>query len=114
MLVCYLLIIRKCGQIEGGLPASLRTRMMLNMMLDFGIGLVPFAGDLADAMFKANSKNAWLLEDYLVKKAVVLNADKNPEAARRAGLLDMFREWKKKSGSAATPAGQGSRVVEEV
>ncbi len=43
--------------------------MLLNIVLDFALGLVPFLGDLADAVFRANSQNAWILEEYLVKKA---------------------------------------------
>lgn len=74
--MAFLLVYRKATQIEGGLPPALQSRMLLNIMLDFGIGLVPFLGDVADAWFKANTRNAWLLEEYLVKKA---------EAERRGG-----------------------------
>lgn len=68
-LMAWFLVLRKASQIEGGLPAALYSRMMFNIMLDFGIGLVPFLGDVADAWFKANTRNAWLLEDYLVTQA---------------------------------------------
>lgn len=67
--MAWFLVLRKASQIEGGLPAALYSRMLLNIMLDFGIGLVPFLGDVADAWFKANTRNAWLLEDYLVTQA---------------------------------------------
>lgn len=43
--------------------------MYFNILLDFGIGLVPFVGDVADAIFRANTRNAWLLEEYLIQKA---------------------------------------------
>lgn len=62
-------IIRKANTIEGGLPSALKRRMYLNVAADFAIGLVPLLGDIADALYKANSRNTWLLEDYLVKKA---------------------------------------------
>ena len=38
-------------------------RMLLNLALDAGIGLVPLAGDVADFLFKANEKNLQLLVD---------------------------------------------------
>lgn len=115
LLFCYLLVIRKCGQIEGGLPASLRSRMLFNMMLDFGIGLVPIAGDLADAMYRANSRNAWLLEEYLVKKAALENADKNPQAAKKAGVLDLRGMLASLGyGSAGASSTREPRVLEEV
>jgi hypothetical protein len=38
-------------------------------MIDFGVGLVPIAGDLFHAVFKANSRNYALLYQYLLQKA---------------------------------------------
>ncbi len=43
--------------------------MMFNIALDFGVGLIPILGDVADAIYRANTRNAWLLEAYLAKKA---------------------------------------------
>jgi hypothetical protein len=60
-----LMVVRTCQQVEGGLPASVKTKMMFNIVLDFGIGLVPFVGDLVDALFRANTRNAIVLEEYL-------------------------------------------------
>ena len=45
-----------------------RARMLGNTALDFGVGLIPFAGDIADVAFKANLKNLKLLEKALEKK----------------------------------------------
>jgi len=42
--------------------------MYVNMALDFGIGLVPVIGDIADAWFKCNTRNNVLLERYLREK----------------------------------------------
>jgi len=42
--------------------------MYFNILLDFGVGLVPFVGDLADAVFRANTRNCWALEQYLKRK----------------------------------------------
>ena len=39
--------------------------MLLNMALSAGIGLVPVVGDVGIAVFKTNSRNAALLEEYL-------------------------------------------------
>lgn len=63
-----LMVIRTCTEIEGGLPNSLKAQMLFNLILDFFIGLVPFVGDLADALYKCNSRNAVLLENYLRKQ----------------------------------------------
>ncbi|KAH7131391.1 hypothetical protein B0J13DRAFT_103375 [Dactylonectria estremocensis] len=60
-----LVVMRTCGQIEGGLPTSLKAKMMSNIILDFVVGLVPFVGDVVDALFRANTRNAALLEAYL-------------------------------------------------
>jgi len=63
-----LMVVKTCQKIDGGLPATLRARMMFNIVLDFGLGLIPLLGDIADAVFRANTRNAWLLEMYLTKK----------------------------------------------
>ncbi|KYK54566.1 PH domain-containing protein [Drechmeria coniospora] len=63
-----LMVLKTCCQVEGGLPNTLKLHMLSNIGLDFAVGLVPFVGDLADAMFKANSRNALLLEQYLREK----------------------------------------------
>lgn len=43
---------------------SVLVRMLLNMAVDFLIGLVPVVGDLADFVFKANERNVRLLDAY--------------------------------------------------
>lgn len=63
-----LMVVKTCEGIEGGLPARLRTMMMMNVIIDFVIGLVPFIGDLADAVYKCNTRNAVLLEKHLREK----------------------------------------------
>ncbi|KAM4055368.1 PH domain-containing protein [Hirsutella rhossiliensis] len=63
-----LMVFKTCCQVEGGLPNATKMYMIFNIALDFGIGLVPFLGDLADAAFKANSRNALLLEQHLREK----------------------------------------------
>jgi hypothetical protein len=63
-----MMVLRTCQQVEGGLPASVKSKMMFNIVLDFGIGLVPFLGDIADALFRANTRNAVELEKHLREK----------------------------------------------
>lgn len=47
-----------------GAPRSVLLRMMSNVMIETVIGAIPFAGDLFDAGFKANSRNLALLARY--------------------------------------------------
>jgi len=45
-----------------GVPRTVIMRMLLNMGTDVALGAVPVAGDVLDAAWRANSKNAALLE----------------------------------------------------
>ncbi len=63
-LLIALFIIKRAGKIDGGPPKTLYARMMWNIMFDFGIGLIPLVGDIADAFYRANTRNAWLLDAY--------------------------------------------------
>jgi hypothetical protein len=44
-------------------------RMLGNVAIDFVVGAIPFVGDLFDFVFKANKKNARLLERHLMRRA---------------------------------------------
>lgn len=48
-----------------GAPGTLILRMLFNLSLDALVGLVPLLGDLFDATYKANLRNARLLERHL-------------------------------------------------
>lgn len=63
-----MMVVRSCQGVDGGLPAALHMKMMINVIIDFVIGLVPFIGDLADAIYKANTRNAVILETHLREK----------------------------------------------
>lgn len=63
-----LMVVKTCTKVEGGLPSSVKMKMLLNVIVDFAVGLVPFIGDIADAAFRANTRNAILLESYLREK----------------------------------------------
>lgn len=60
-----LMVFRTCCQVEPPLKSSTKMRMQMNIVIDFAIGLVPFLGDLCDAAFKCNTRNAVLLEEEL-------------------------------------------------
>ncbi|KAH0564949.1 hypothetical protein GP486_001657 [Trichoglossum hirsutum] len=66
-----LTVIDACKTIEGGLNSRILIKMYLNIVFDLAIGLVPFLGDIADAMYKCNSRNAILLEKLLRKRGLL-------------------------------------------
>ncbi|CEP07220.1 hypothetical protein [Parasitella parasitica] len=72
------------------IPSSLVSKMMLNIVFDFAIGVVPVVGDVLDIIFKANTKNAILLEDYLLKRR--RGALNNPPSSNREALLPTHNE----------------------
>jgi hypothetical protein len=47
-----------------GVPRVVLARMALNTVVDLGVGLVPFAGDIADVAWKSNSRNLGLLDRH--------------------------------------------------
>jgi hypothetical protein len=47
-----------------GAPRSVLVRMIGNVMIETVVGAIPFAGDLFDAAFKANTRNLALLARY--------------------------------------------------
>jgi hypothetical protein len=63
LLLSYSLIIRKARQAD--LPAWLISRMIMNNMVGIGVGFLPIIGDIILAIYKANSRNAMLLEEFL-------------------------------------------------
>ncbi|KAK3357206.1 hypothetical protein B0T25DRAFT_150428 [Lasiosphaeria hispida] len=71
-LLMAMYLIKSAAKVDGGLPPTLYARMFWNVMVDFGIGLVPFLGDIVDALYRANTRNAWLLDAYLSEKAKAL------------------------------------------
>jgi hypothetical protein len=47
-----------------GVPASVLSRMLLNVFLDVALGSIPLVGDVFDAVWKANVRNVALLERH--------------------------------------------------
>ena len=52
-----------------GVSKRIKTKMIINMLIDFVGGLVPFFGDIFDAFFKANTRNTQLLKKHLNKQS---------------------------------------------
>lgn len=48
-----------------GAPPRLLARMVLNVLVDFLVGIVPVVGDVFDAAWKANQRNVDLLASYV-------------------------------------------------
>ncbi|KAJ1307991.1 hypothetical protein OPQ81_002064 [Rhizoctonia solani] len=59
----YLLVVRKARQAE--IPGWLLRKMLTNNAVSAGVGLIPIVGDVVLAAYKANSRNAALLEEFL-------------------------------------------------
>jgi hypothetical protein len=57
-----------------GAPRSILARMAFNVAVEGLVGMIPFAGDVFDAAFKANQRNVRLLNAWLDR----------PERAQRA------------------------------
>jgi len=60
-----------------GASRSVLARMALNIAIEGLLGLIPFAGDVFDAAWKANQRNVRLLGAWLDR----------PQRAQRASLL---------------------------
>lgn len=54
---------------HAGVPARVLARMVLNVALDTLVGAIPILGDVFDVAFKANLRNARLMDAYLDRSA---------------------------------------------
>ncbi|QRV90146.1 hypothetical protein RhiJN_18164 [Ceratobasidium sp. AG-Ba] len=59
----YFLVVRKARQAE--IPPWLLRKMLANNAVSAGVGFIPVVGDVILATYKANSRNAALLEEFL-------------------------------------------------
>jgi len=59
----YFLVVRKARQAD--IPSWLLRRMLANNAVSVAVGVIPVAGDFILAAFKANSRNAELLHEFL-------------------------------------------------
>jgi hypothetical protein len=54
---------------RAGAPPSVLLRMGVNVAIDAIVGIVPLLGDVFDATYKANRRNAALLQEYVAAPA---------------------------------------------
>ncbi|KAI9319901.1 hypothetical protein BX666DRAFT_1344182 [Dichotomocladium elegans] len=54
---------------KANLPRALRRRMIYNISVDFVLGIIPVAGIVLTALYRANTKNARMLRRYLYERA---------------------------------------------
>lgn len=57
------------------LPLGKILKMIVNILLDFLVGVIPIIGDFFDFFINPNSKNMKILEDYLNKPETVLEGE---------------------------------------
>ena len=51
-----------------GMPKALIAQMVKNSAIDFGLGFIPFVGDIVDIFYKANQKNVRIMERWWVSE----------------------------------------------
>lgn len=54
-------------RLDDGLPLDIQLLFFVNIIIDFGLSLIPVVGDLIEIGYKANSRNFLLLEKHLVR-----------------------------------------------
>lgn len=89
LLLAYM-VVRTCNQVKPPLPASVRAKMQMNLAIDFIIGIVPFIGDIADAVYKCNTRNAVLLEKELRRRGAKRLRDANQQHAIDPSLPEVY------------------------
>lgn len=50
-----------------GAPEAIQSKMLRNVMVDFGLGFIPIFGDVIDIFYKANRANVRLLERWWIE-----------------------------------------------
>lgn len=66
--ICSLMLFKSSLDVDGGLPLIVQAKFLFNILLDFLIGLIPILGNFVEVMYKANSRNALILEKHLEEK----------------------------------------------
>ena len=70
-----------------GVPPAVVGRMILNLGVDTLVGSVPLLGDLFDVGFRANLRNAALLERHLAEPEVVRHSSRVAVAGAIVGIV---------------------------
>jgi hypothetical protein len=69
------------------IPRVVQLRMLLNIAIDVVIGIVPFAGDIADVFWKSNARNLALRERQVARPTPATPGDWVFVVAVLAGVL---------------------------
>jgi hypothetical protein len=88
----HFLIVRKARQT--GISSHLLRQMLLNNAISAVAGIVPVVGDFITAAFKANSRNARLLEEYLRSESLsdeTFTNDRKPSTSPFDGLSESVK-----------------------
>ncbi|PCH42385.1 hypothetical protein WOLCODRAFT_144026 [Wolfiporia cocos MD-104 SS10] len=89
----YVLVVRKARQAD--IPNWLLRRMLANNAVSAAVGFIPVVGDIVLATFKANSRNAALLEEFLrVRGEETLKQTAEQQAEAEAGASSSGAAWK--------------------
>lgn len=48
---------------------SVLMRMRITLLIAAGVGVIPLFGDIFDTVYKANTRNVWILEQYMKEQA---------------------------------------------
>lgn len=70
-----------------GVPRAVLGRMLLNLGVDTVVGTIPLLGDLFDVGFKANVRNAALLEKHIGEPVAAHRSSRWVIAAALAGIF---------------------------
>lgn len=70
-----------------GVPPSVIVRMILNLGVDTLVGSVPLLGDLFDVGFRANLRNADLIDRHLAEPVAVRRSSRLALVAAAAGIV---------------------------
>ena len=57
-----------------GVPTIVLVQMLLNLLIDAAIGVIPIVGDYLDVLYKANAKNARLVEEAVANRETAARA----------------------------------------
>lgn len=60
--------------IRGKAPPGLVARMLWNLFVDWLLGIIPIIGFVLDSTYKAHTKNATLLDEWISRRAATAHA----------------------------------------
>lgn len=67
-IIFSLLLFKIARDVDGGLPIKIQLIFISNILIDFLLGLIPIIGSFIEIIYKANSRNALVLEKYLQER----------------------------------------------